>query len=76
MNDEIGFYYGICEDTLETQARNQGYTLGDKAESLEGIRHAITLCGFHVATQSQVNTMTSKLHKKVIASLSEYTEGE
>jgi hypothetical protein len=59
------------EKTLEEQANEQGYTLGNKAELLEKIRHAINMCMFHVATESQVAAMTKKLHHNVIQVLKE-----
>lgn len=70
MNDnKVGFSYGVLFDTLEEQANDQGYTLGDNAETFEKIREAINMCMFHVATDSQVSAMTKKLHNKVVKSL-------
>jgi hypothetical protein len=65
MDKQIGFNYGVFADSLEEQANKQGYTLGDENERMESIRQAINMCGFHVATESQVNAMFSKLQKKV-----------
>lgn len=65
------FSYGVIGDTLEEQANKQGYTLGRNADICEKIRKAINMCMFHVATETQVNAMTNKLHKKVIKSLKE-----
>ncbi len=66
---KIGFSYGPSMPTLESQANKQGFTLGKDGEKLEKIRQAINMCGFHVATNSQINTMIVKLHKKVTESL-------
>lgn len=66
---EVCFYYGIMSDPLEEQANKQGFTLGDKAELLEKIRYSINICNFHVATESQVKAMTTKLHKQVMNSV-------
>jgi len=66
----IQFRYGVLCEPLENQANKQGYTLGKKVETLEKIRVAINMCGFHVATNSQVDMMFKKLNKQVIESLS------
>lgn len=65
----IGFNYGVLFDSLETQAKKQGYKLND-ADKFEEIRKAINLCSFHVATDSQVLIMLKKLHKQVVGHLS------
>ena len=66
---QVGFGYGALCDPLEKQANEQGYTLGKKAETLDKIKDAINMCLFHVATDSQVDSMTKKLHKKVLEAL-------
>lgn len=71
MSSQIGFNYGVFADTLEKQAYEQGYTLGKDAEKFENIRKAINMCGFHVATESQVDAMFKKLQSKVVKSLKE-----
>lgn len=65
----IEFMYGVLCDPLENQAQKQGYTLGKEVEKLEKIRGAINMCGFHVATQSQVDSMFKKLQKQVVKAL-------
>jgi hypothetical protein len=65
---EVGFNYGCLSDTLEKQAIEQGFELKD-GEKFEKIKKAIAMCGFHVATDSQVNLMLKKLHKQVMANL-------
>ena len=69
MDNKVGFSYGVLYESLEEQANKQGYTLGKDADTFEKIRKAINMCMFHVATDSQVSTMTKKLHKKVIKAL-------
>ena len=66
---EIGFSYGVFSDTLEIQANKQGFTLGDKADFLEELRHSVSLCKFHLATDLQAEQMIKKLQKKVVAEL-------
>ena len=65
----IEFRYGVLCEPLETQANKQGFTLGAKVETLEKIRGAINMCGFHVATQSQVDMMFKKLQKQTMKEL-------
>lgn len=50
---------------IEEQLNAKSYTLGDKAETIEKINKAITMCMFHVATQSQVESMRKKLAKRI-----------
>lgn len=70
MCKEIEFHYGIFCKSLEQQANEQGYTLGNKQELLEMLREAINRCLFsEVATNSQVNRMFKKLQKQVVKAL-------
>lgn len=69
MDKQIGFSYGVFCESLEEQANKQGFTLGDELDNLEKIRKAINMCGFHVATDSQVESMIKKIHKQVIKAL-------
>ncbi|WP_145413445.1 hypothetical protein [Paenibacillus xylanexedens] len=72
MNEEkvsVRFGYGVLSPTLEEQAKEQGFTLGDKAEFLEELRKAKTMLMFHVLTESQSKSITEKINKKVISSL-------
>ena len=69
MDNKVGFSYGVLYESLEEQSNKQDYTLGKDANTFEQIREAINMCMFHVATDSQVSTMTKKLHKKVIKAL-------
>lgn len=69
MGKQLCFSYGVFADSIELQANAQGYTLGEKADTYEKIRNAINMCGFHVATENQVNAMFKNLQKKVDGSL-------
>lgn len=66
--NEVRFSYGIIGDTLTEQATKQGFELKD-AEKFEKIKKAINMCGFHVATNSQVDMMFKKLNKQVVKNL-------
>ena len=65
---EVGFSYGCLGKSLKEQAEEQGFELKD-CEKFEKIRKAINMCGFHVATDSQVTAMLKKLHKQVVGNL-------
>ena len=66
---EIKFNYGAMADSLEEQAKKQGYTFGENADKFEKIRFSINMCKFHVATDSQVASMFNKLHKLIEKSI-------
>lgn len=61
--------YGALAPSLEEQANEQGFTLGDKAKFLEDLRKAKTMLMFHVLTESQTKSITQKLHKLVMREL-------
>lgn len=65
---EVKFSYGCIGDTLKEQAAKQGLELKD-SDKFEKIRHAINMCGFYVATDSQANMMFTKLNKQVVENL-------
>lgn len=66
--NKVEFCYGCFGDTLQEQATKQGYEL-KSSEKFEKIRKSINMCGFHVATNSQVDMMFKKLNKQVTANL-------
>lgn len=68
MNNKVGFSYGVLQKPLKEQAKEQGLEL-KYADKFEKIREAINMCGFHVATGTQVNAMIKKLNKQVVESL-------
>jgi hypothetical protein len=69
MEKSVSFGYGILTEPLEKQANDQGYTLGDKADFLDKLKTSANMCGFHLATEAQVSSMFTKLHKKVMKEL-------
>lgn len=70
MSKEVGFAYGALCDDLETQANEQGYTLGDKAEVLEKLRFSVNMVRIHeLVTDSQADSVYKKLQKKVVSAL-------
>lgn len=67
---EVGFYHGVLTDSYEKQANDQGFTLGDKAELLEKLRHSYNMLRIHdCITDSQAEKILQKLHKKVVKNL-------
>lgn len=66
--EKTWFSYGSLGKTLKEQARQLGFELNN-AEKYEKIRYAINMCGFHVATDSQVELMLKKLNDQVVKDL-------
>lgn len=73
----VGFHHGALADSYEEQAREQGYTLGDKAELMDELGFGLTINYIHrVLTDSQYNKALQKLNKKIVGSLKPFKEGE
>lgn len=64
--EEVGIHYGSLAEPIEDQLNKQGFTLGDKLEFIEKLQNSLTMCMFHLLTDSQYNTCLKKLHKKVL----------
>ena len=70
MEKEVTFCYGTLSDSLEQQANSQGYTLGKESELLQKLNNSMIMCWIHgLCTDSQQDSMTNKLQKKVIKAL-------
>lgn len=66
----IEFHYGALNDSLEKQANNQGYTLGDKAGQLEKyVGEIIDLWINNILTDKEKDKSIERLHKKIIKSI-------
>lgn len=73
----VGFIHGALADSYEEQAREQGYTLGDKAELMDKLGFGLTINYVHgVLTDSQYDKALQKLNKKIVGSLKPFKEGE
>ena len=72
---DIIFSHGAMTMSYEEQANRQGFTLGDKAEKAEELRHAILILLFNdVITDSQRWNIFQRLQKKfLIPNLKENT---
>ena len=77
MSKLVTFYHGALSDQYEEQAREQGYTLGDKAELLQKLGFGLVLCHIHgILTDSQYDKALQKLNKKIVGSLKPFKEGK
>lgn len=67
---EVWFNYSASCDTLEKQANEQGFTLGENVEKLQKLNDSIIMCWIHgICTDSQRDSMVKKLQKEIIKSL-------
>jgi hypothetical protein len=67
---QVGFSYGALSDSLETQANNQGFTLGKQKEVLEQCMDAIMRLRFGIDVPDSIhNKLIERLNKKVVKSL-------
>lgn len=64
----IQILYGALGDPIEKQLNDQGFTLGDKKELIVILQHSLTMCRFHLMTDTQYNACLKKFHKKVMDS--------
>lgn len=66
---EVGFGYGCLSAPLEEQANSQGFTLGKNKEYLQECVNALNTLRFDFLNDSQKQSITKKIHTKVIKSL-------
>lgn len=67
---QVGFYHSAFADSYEKQANEQGYTLGDKAETFDKIAFAYNLLRIHgYFTDKQEESICKKNQKNLVASL-------
>ena len=66
----VVFGYRAMSGSLEYQAREQGFTLGEEAGQLEAMKKALMVCSASgIATDYQVISMRRKLNKRVLKAL-------
>jgi hypothetical protein len=63
---EVKIQYGSLAEPIEKQLNDQGFTLGDKLDFIEKLQKSLTMCMFHLLTDTQYNGCLKKLHKKVM----------
>ena len=64
---EVKFNYGILAETLEQQANEQGFTLGENAEEFKKLKYAINICRLKdVLTDKELSNAIERLNKKVM----------
>lgn len=67
---EIKFNHGTISESYEKQANAQGFTLGEKAEAFESIRHAynrLRINGY--LTSSQADSVCKKIQNNLVKEL-------
>jgi len=74
--NEVIFAHGVFSPKYEQQAKEQGYTLGDKDKEVEKLRDAINILFMHdVLTDSQRWSAFRRLQSKVIVPNLQKMEG-
>lgn len=67
---QINFCHGRLADDYETQANEQGYTLGEYVPYFENVRQAyLLLDGDSFLTDEQSDAVCRKIQKKLAASI-------
>lgn len=67
MEDTVKFQYGAMSDTLEKQAKSQGYTLGSHAKFAEKIKFGLVASHIHgVLTDSEYKKALDRFHNKIV----------
>lgn len=75
MVKAVGFGYGALCDSLEKQANEQGFTLGEKSKLFEKLRFSLNMVTIHgLVTDSQANKAFEKLNNQVVKSLIPITD--
>jgi hypothetical protein len=69
LSKEVKINYGALADPIEQQLNEQGLTLGDKQGFIEKLSHSLTMCKFHLLTDSQHESCLKKLHKAVMKNI-------
>lgn len=74
---EIRFYHGICGESYEKQANAQGFTLGEKADFFEKIRHACNFLGINgYLTSSQADSVCRKIQNNLVKELKSLSDAK
>lgn len=67
---QVAFYHGAFCDSYEKQANEQGYTLGDKAETFEKIAFSYNMLRIHgYFTEAQEESICKKIQKNLVKNL-------
>ena len=70
----VGFIHGALADPYEKQAREQGFTLGDKAELMDKLGFGLNICHVHgVLTDAEYNKALQRLNKKIVSNLKPFS---
>lgn len=67
---DVVFYYGLSRGTLESQANEQGYTLGEYADIAQKIMEMLITCRLHeLITESEHHIILVRLQKRMFGYL-------
>ena len=67
---QIGFRHGALADSYEKQANEQGFTLGDKAETFDKIARSYNMLRIHgYLTDKQADCVCQKIQKNLVKSV-------
>ena len=70
----VGFIHGALADPYEKQAREQGFTLGDKAELMDKLGFWLSICHVHgVLTDAEYKRALQRLNKKIVGNLKPFS---
>ena len=70
----VGFIHGALADPYEKQAREQGFTLGDKAELMDKLGFGLSICHVHgVLTDAEYKRALQRLNKKIVGNLKPFS---
>ena len=70
----VEFIHGALADPYEKQAREQGFTLGDKAELMDKLGFGLNICHVHgVLTDAEYNKALQRLNKKIVGNLKPFS---
>lgn len=71
----VKFYHGALADPYEKQAREQGFTLGDKAELMDELAKGLVMNMVHgILIYSDYEKALKKLHKMILKNLKRVEE--
>ena len=66
----VQFCHGALGGSYEKQANEQGYTLGDKADTFDKIAFSYNMLRIHgYLTESQAESVCKKIQKNIIKNL-------
>ncbi len=66
----VGFHHGAFADSYEKQANEQGYTLGDQAETFDKIAFSYNMLRIHgFFSEKQEESICAKIQTQLVKNL-------